>query len=351
MTTRIPMILAGACLAAMVAAGGSTLADTVVEVSNLPYEGTILRITGEGLVLNWKIGGTRVMAYSQIKKVSVDKEPDLDSAEDARLSEEYKNAISAYERAKLRAKSKWLKEYINARLVQCFAETSQFSRAVKTYIDLAQGGSALSSWVSLPPVMPKGSPDNDAALKAVEAALAAAPEAPYADRLKELRLNILLVQGDPGQVLAEVESMLDSDSPEHRATMRLKHIELLLMLGRIDDAKKSLDIAQNGLGDKHKPLDAQYEPELLFFEGRYQYAKKDYLHSAMSFMRVPIHFRRKRELSADSLYWAAKSMLDSQMVPLPEVAEPLQEAIEKYPGTEGATKAQEMLDKLSKGDS
>jgi hypothetical protein len=334
---------------ALLAVAGDIRADAVYQPNKPRYDGTILSISaGKGMALRWSVTkATRWFSLNEIQRIELTGAKDFNEAEQLLLAGEFKKAISGYERDKLRSHKPWFKQYINARLVRCFAETKQFSRAVRTYIELCQSGSAMLPYVELPAPMPKGSADNDAALKAIEGTLAANAKIAGADKLKELRLNIRLLQGSPSEVLEEIVKQLDSSNPDHRARMRLKHIELLLILDKIDEAKQSLRVAREGLAEKYKPLDPKYQPDLIFFEGRILHAAKDYLHAALKFMRIPAHYSRtKKVLAAESLYWAAKSMHEAQDVPLPEVAAPLQEAIQKFPGTGGARKAQEMLDKL-----
>lgn len=351
MKQRSQTVLAMTFLAALFVAGAAARADTVFLTGKPPYEGQILEINERGLLLRWKVSrSNRYFPYNEIDRLQVDSMDNLNSAEELLAGKQYKQAINEYEKAKLRSQQKWMRDYVNARLVKCFGETSQFSRAVKTYIELCQGDSALLPWVELPPAGPKGSPDNDVALKDIERVLAATPTLPNAQKLKELRLNILLISGNPNDVLREVEGQLDSPDPEHQAQMRLRHIELLISLGKIAEARKSLEIAQKGVEDKYPPLDARYEPELLFFEGQALYAEKDYLHAALRFMRLPVHYSKsKKALAAEALYWAAKCMQESQSVPPREVAVPLQEAVEKFPDTEGAVRAEKMLKELSSG--
>lgn len=328
---------------------GDILADAVYQPGKPRYDGKILRVSAKkGMALRWSVtNATRWFSLNEIERIELTGAKDFNDAEQLLLAGEFKKAISGYERGKLRSRKPWLKQYINARLVRCFAETKQFSRAVRTYLELCQSGSAMLPYVELPAPMPKGNPDNDAALKAIESLLATRAKIAGADKLKELRLNIRLIQGSPNEVLDEIVKQLDSTNPDHRARMRLKHIELLLTLGKVDEAKRSLKVAREGLAGKYKPLDPKYQPDLVFFEGRILHAAKDYLHAALKFMRIPTHYSlTKKALAAESLYWAAKSMQEAQDVPLAEVAAPLQEAIQKFPGTGGARKAKEMLDKL-----
>jgi len=350
MTTRSLRATFVVSVAALLMFGAAAPADTIVVPDKPHYKGKILNLTQNGFQMRWEMtGSNRSFSLTQIERIEVDASDDLNEAERLRVAGDFKKAISSYERAYLRAPKAWMKDYINARLVMCCGQTNQFARAVKTYVQLCQSDSVLLPWIELPQVMPKGSPDNDAALRAIEGALAMSPDAPYANKLKELRLSIRLVQGDPATVLAEIESQLESPNPEHQARMRLKHIELLMAVGKLDEARKSLDIAKEGSGEQFKALDAQYEPDLLFFEGQLRHARKDHVHAALGFMRVAITFPRRKALAAESLYWAAKSMLDSEAVPMNEVVVPLQEAIERFAGTEGAAKAQKMLNELQTG--
>jgi len=334
----------------LLAVAGDVRADAIYQPGKPRYDGTILSISPDrGMALRWSVTkATRWFSLNEIQRVELTGAADFNEAEQLLLAGEFKKAISGYERGKLRSRKPWLKQYVNARLVRCFAETKQFSRAVRTYIELCQGGSTMLPYVALPtPVSSKGNADNAAALKAIESALTANAGIAGADKLKELRLSIRLIQGSPSEVLKEIVAQLNSSNPDHRARMRLKHIELLLILGKIDEAKQSLQVAREGLAGKYKPLDPKYRPDLVFYEGRILYAAKDYLHAALKFMRIPAHYSlTKKALAAESLYWAARSMREAQDVPMPEVAAPLQEAIQKFPGTGGARKAQEMLDEL-----
>jgi tetratricopeptide (TPR) repeat protein len=352
MNTRlIDRLLLVAPLALLLALSGQVAADTVYRgAREVPYNGKIEGINERGLTMIWDQGNTeRVVALSVITRLNVTGQADFNAAEDLMVAEkpDYKKALQNYERAKLRATEKWLKDYINSRMVVCFDKTGQLARAVKTYIELCQSDAQLAALVKLPAPLPKGNPDNQAAMKAVEGVLATTPNLPNADQLKQLRISIRLIEADPAEILAEIESQLPSASPELQQELRLKHIDLLLQTGKIEEARKSLVIARQGQGDKFKPLDAEAGPMLYFLEGRLQYEEKDYLHAALTFMRLPIGYSRaKPALAAEGLYWAGKAMSQVKDVPPNEVKSPLKEAVEKFPDTDGAAKAKKLLDEL-----
>jgi len=106
-------------------------------------------------------------------------------------------------------------------------------------------------------------------------------------------------------------------------------------------------VARKGQGEKFKPLDAEAGPMLYFLEGRLLYEEKDYLHAALTFMRLPIGYSRaKPALAAEGLYWAGKSLSEAKDVPPNEVRLPLKEAVEKFPETGGAAKAKKLREEL-----
>lgn len=324
-------------------------ADTVMDVANRPYEGTILRIDEKGLVLRWSMTRSeKAFPLNEVKLIKVDDQDDLNSAEELRTSGQYKDAVASYERAKLRARKAWVREYINARLVEAFDKTGQFARAVKMYVELCESKSTLVQWTALPEVPSEGGADVSEALRAVEGALKR-DDIAGKNRLEELRLNVKMAQGDPTEVLAEIEKQLESPNPEHRSKMRLKHIELLIQVDQLDKAASSLQVAREGRGDAMPALDPVYEPNLLYLQGRYEESRGDPLHAALAYMRVAINFPRKQDLAAESLLRAAEAMMASQQVPLREVAAPLRELMQKYPESSAAVKAEAMMNRLQSG--
>lgn len=343
------MILVAAGL--LLALSATASADTVW-VSNTdsatdkgaPYKGQIQDLKPEGLVLLWdQTKQAKTFVFGRVRRVALDDVPELGTAEEAYVAGDAKRASTLYATVLGKSSKPWLGQYINFRLVDCYGQTKQFARAIKAYVDLCQTNAALAAVAKVPAVMPKGTPDNAVARKTLDDALTAAPTAAYADKLKRIRMNILMVEGDPAEVLAVVEAELKGADADMRAMARMKHIELLMKMNKFDEMGQSLEQGR-------KDLDAAYNPQLCYFEGRYLYGRKDFRHAALSFMRVPILYAMSnKELAAESLVWASKSMREGQgedKVPVVEVAIPLREAVTKFPGTPGAAEAQKMLKEL-----
>lgn len=339
MQTLAKQMLVG--LAALLTVAAAAGADTIRNAQGVPYDGTIIGISEDGLVFRWEINNKRrTLPFGNVERIEIDGNDSLNEAETLFVDGNYQQASGKYQGAKQLARSNWLRQYINRRLVKVFAETEQFAEAVKIYIELAQTADFLARGVDLPEPAPKGSPGNDAALQAVNRALEANPNASYTEQLKQLRLAILQVQGDPAEVLPEVEALLQSSDPDVRQKARLDQIDLLLQLDRVDEAGKVIEQAE---------LEPQYEPQMLFLEGQYLYRTGEKLRAALKFMRLPIHYKMsRRDLAAKGLYWAGRCMAEAN-VPLSEAAQPLQEAARDFDGTEGAEQARELLGQLQQG--
>jgi len=350
------------CLLCVSLMASAALADSVRNKAGISRTGQIRGLSGSGIVLRER-GVEKTFPLSGIMAIDVDGLPDLKRAEGLFSKKEYAKAIKVYIAARLKAKKKWQQQYIDARLVVCYGESGQFFRAVKACVNLCTGRSPLATMVDLPTVPAKGSADNQAALRAIDQALATIPADPFADRLKSIRINILLVEGNPADVLGIIEEQLKSPDRRTHNQARAKHIELLLELNEIEKAGLSLAKAEKELNL------AEDQPQLYFLRGRYQFAaaqarrkaaaskneqitdNRDYLQAALNFMRVPVHFSLMRKtLASESLYWAALSMYRAE-VPVNEVVVPLREAIRKFPKTRGAEKSQKLLKEISGGAS
>jgi len=320
-------------------------ADNKASDKGLAYNGRIEEIKVVGgqasLILIWEASGQPKPApISRVRRVAADEVPALGVAEEAYAGGDYKKAASLY--GALASKSPlpaWVGSYVNFRLMECCGQTKQFAPAVKALIDLCRAGSPLADVARLPAVQPKGSPDNTAAATALDEVLAAKPPVAYAEKLKRMRMNILLVEGDAAQVLPLVEAELKNPDEEIRSQARIKQVALLLALGKYDEMAQDIALGR-------KELDAEYGPQLFFYEGRLLYEKKDFLHAALAFMRTPVLYSMSNKaLAAESLVWAARAMQAAQ-APKVEVLAPLHEAVEKYPGTDGAAQAEKMLKEL-----
>ena len=227
----------------------------------------------------------------------------------------------------------------SARLVQVYGESDKPGQAVKSYIELAQAKSALTAQIKLPAIRdPKGR-EADAALAAINAALAADGNNPNVERLKEIKISLLIQRGDPKEVMPMIEEQLKSKDVEIRSQARLKQIEMQIQMGQVDAAMKNLALART-------ELDAMHQPRLFFHEGRCLYTQQKYLEAAICFMRVPVQFPMGKELASESLVWAAKSMQQAN-APQHEVAAALQEAVTDFAGTAGAAEAAKLLRDMS----
>ncbi len=321
-------------------------ADSKATDKGLSYNGKIEEIKVVGgqasLVLIWETSGQpKAFPMNRVRRVAVDDVPELGTADEAYAGGDYKKAISLYGALQSKSPKPWIAPYVNFRLVDCFAQTKQFARSVKALIDLCRAGSPLAEAVKLPAVMARKSPDNATAAAALDEVLAAKPPVASIEKLKRLRMNILLVEGNPEDVIPVVEAELKNPNEELRSLARIKQIELLLVLGKLDEMDKAIVLGR-------KELDAEYSPSLFYYEGRMLYEKKDFLHAALAFMRTPILYSMSNKpLAAECLVWAARSMKAEGQVPKSELLIPLREALdEKYKGTEGAAQAEKMLKEL-----
>jgi len=353
MRRRLIVQLLFACLCVVLVCGGAA-ADAIKDKTGIARSGKIRGLRAGGIVLLER-GAEKTFPLSEVRTIDVDGLPDLKRAEELFDKKDYAKAVRQYVSVRPKAQKKWLRQYIDARLVVSYGETKQFFRAVRTYIILCSDRSPIARMVKLPRVPPKGSADNQAALKAVDQTLAAMPAGPFADRLKSIRINILLVEGNPADVLGIIEEQLKSPDRETHNQARAKHIELLLELNEIEKARLSLAEAEKEFNM------AEDQPQLYFLRGRHRFAAAearrkaaaskneqvtdngDYLRAALNFMRVPVHFSLMRKaLASKSLYWAGLSMYRAE-VPVSEVVVPLEEAVGKFPNTRGAEMSQKLL--------
>jgi hypothetical protein len=307
------------------------------------YKGKIDDIKVAGgqamLILIWETSSQpKAFPMIRVRRVAVDDVPELGAADAAYGEGKYTDAIRLYGALQGKSPRPWVGPYVNFRLADCFAQTKQFARSVKALVDLCRANSPLAEAVKLPAVMAKKSPDNAAAAKTLDEALAAVPPVAYKEKLKRLRMNILMVEGNPAEVLQVVEGELKNPDEDLRSQARIKQVELLLGLGKLDELAQAIALG-------HKELDAEYGPPLYYYEGRMLYEKKDFLHASLAFMRTPILYSMSnKSLAAECLVWSAKSMKAEGQVPKSEYLLPLREALdEKYKGTEGAAQAEKLL--------
>jgi hypothetical protein len=351
-------VLIAATVAALMSE--TVLADSIRNKAGINYSGRIRGLSPEGIVIDIS-GSTRTFAYADVAKVSVDEAPDLGKAEDLLNSGEAAEAAKLYVKVRDKGGSAWLKHFVDARLVRSYDESKQFYRAVKAMISLCAMQSPLALQVAQPSPLAKGSADNQSSLKEIEQALATVPAGVFADRLKSLRINILMVEGNQSEILGLVEEQLKSPDPLVRKQARIKHFQILLDLGRVEDAGRSLEQAGEDLDN------AERQPLLYYIEGRKLYAKaeaarkaaegkpdqpsdeRDYLRAALNFMRLPVLYSlAQKDLAAESLVWAARAMQKAG-APAQEIGTVLDEAVRKFPNTRGAEMAQKMMEDMGGG--
>ncbi len=316
-------------------------ADRLFDVSNIGREGTVRSVNERGIVLAVKATGTeQAFPLSQVKRIAVDGVPELERADVALAEGEAEKAIELYRRAQTKTSGKaWMKDYINARLVQAFADSDKSGDALKTYVELVRAKSPLAGQVKVPAVGQASRREADAVLATINAALSADASNPHNSRLKELKIAILIERGDPKEVLPLIEEQLKSQDVETRTQARLKQIDLHLQTKNADAALQSLELAR-------KEVDAAYQPQLFFAEGRAMYLKEQYVAAGLSFMRVPVMFgAMNKALAAESLVWAGKSLQKAGAAE-EEIRAVLVEAARDYAGTKGAEAAVQMLKEM-----
>lgn len=339
---KYPMkiILVAVAISLLAVFSGTAQADKIVDMGNVGWEGSVVGIGDGGVMLNVSVTKSqRPFALSQIKAIVVNDVPDLEIAENARVDGDNDKAVRSYEQALKSGRKPWMKDYINARLVTAYSDANRPDAAVRSFIVLAQGKSPLASQVKLPVIRDPKSHQADAVLAAINAVLSAKGSNPQIERLKEVKIGLLVQRGNPEEVLPMIEEQLQSKDVEIRSQARLKQIELQIQMEQIDKALKNLTAARS-------ELDAMYQPHLFFYEGRCLFAGKKYVEAAISFMHLPVQFPMGKELAAEALVWAARSM-EKAGVPQDEVAAALQEAVSQYGGTAGAAEAAEMLKAMS----
>lgn len=336
------------CLAMSgVLAVSATLATAdKIRVQGLAYNGTIMGLERGGLQFRTKGGTTKVFRLEDVRIEIADKYPQIGPIEKGfraagRLKgkealAQYAQSASAYSKMAKQNVPAWMKMLARARLVICYGETGKFRLAVKTFIALARSNAGLASKLPLPRPDARQASENREALKLIDRELKSKPNASYATNLRLLRINILLQQGKPKQVLEAVRGLLKTGSKKQKQWATAKEIETLVKLKKYKEASTKWKGAV-------KTLPATYNAKLAYWGGRAMYGKGEYLPAAMSMMRVPVLYASKnRSLSAEALYWSAQALKKAK-APNEEITALYTEAVEKYPGTDGAAKAKKAL--------
>jgi tetratricopeptide (TPR) repeat protein len=222
-----------------------------------------------------------------------------------------------------------------------YARSGEVQQALDAYLDMAGKSPGLVSAFDLPQPREGEHEANKAMLKQVDQVLSRNPDAPYADALKEFRVALLLLEGDPDEILKSgaLDRLLKSDDAKVRANAMLRKLELLLAVNRVPDA--------GAWPEEIKASAAQvFPPEMTYWTGRVLEAQGKPVQAALAYMRLPIlHPNEDPNRTAEAL-WRTGKALEAAEAPPDEARAAYQEAVNDYPDTTGAQRAKRELIRL-----
>ena len=321
-------------------------ADRVRTTAGIGYPGEITGVTDKGLKV--KVGAAeRVVPFGDIRSVSADDYPRLAEAEDLFEkgregdAEAMKKAADLYDDLLSPQAPTWLRTIVQWRMYDVYARSGEVRKALDAYLEMADKSPRLVAEFDLPQPKDGAHEANKTMLKQVDQVLAKNPAAPYADALKEFRVALLLLEGDPKEILESgaLEKLLESEDAKVRTNAMLRKLELLLAVERVPDAAAWLE--------QIKQSDAQvFPPEMAYWEGRVLEAQGKPILAALSYMRLPItHPNENPGRTAEAL-WRTGKALEAAEAPAPEARAVYQEAVKEYPDTTGAQRAKRELARL-----
>jgi len=334
--------------AVLVVALGAPLAqaDYVRTRQGIGYEGKVLGIEAGELVLE-SAGAKRTIPLGEVARVEVDRYPALGKAEEAyakgvaggpEATQAFAEAEKIYEGLLDPRVAEWVRILVQSRLYKLYVVSGRAPKALDAYLEMARSDPALVVGLELPRPHEGDHAANQAMLKKVEAALAEAKDQPYARELERLRVALRILEGKPEEALPLLEPFLASEDAPTRRWAVLKRLDLLLALGRVDEAQEGLKEAEGELGE--------YPDQVAFYRGRLLYERGVYVDAALEFMKVPILYARKdRGRTAEAIWWAGRAM-EAAKLPTEEVVKVYREAAQDYPGTAGSERAKEELARL-----
>jgi len=335
--------LAAAATLLLASAAG---ADRVRNTAGIAYTGKITGVTEKGLEVQ---AGSRkrVVPFGEIRSVSADDYPRLKQAEElfekgvGGDAEAMKKAADLYDDLLTPGAPAWLRTIVQWRMFGVYAKSGQVQKAVQAYLEMAAKSPQLVAGLDLPQPKEGAHAANKAMLKQVDGVLSKEPSAPYADALKEFRVSLLLLEGDPQAILKSgaLEKLLESQDPKVRTNATLRKLELLLAVDRVDEAAAWLK--------EIRASDAQvFPPEMAYWTGRVLEAQKNPVEAALAYMRLPImHAKANPARTAEAL-WRTGKALEAAEAPASEVKAVYQEAVNDYPNTMGAQRAKRELARL-----
>jgi tetratricopeptide (TPR) repeat protein len=338
----VAFLAAAAALLLTSAAG----ADRVRNTAGIAYPGEITGVTEKGIQV--QVGGTRrVVPFNEIRSVAADDYPRLEEAEELFQkgsegdAEAMKKAADLYDDLLTPQAPAWLRTIVQWRMYDVYARSGEVQQALDAYLDMAGKSPGLVSAFDLPQPREGEHEANKAMLKQVDQVLSRNPDAPYADALKEFRVALLLLEGDPKEILetGALEKLLQSDDPKVRTNAMLRKLELLLAVDRVSDAAAWLE--------RIKASDAQiFPPEMTYWTGRVLEAQKKPIPAALAYMRLPIMHPNDDPARTAEALWRTGKALEAAEAPAAEAKAVYQEAVNDYPDTTGAQRAKRELARL-----
>lgn len=276
------------------APAGALRADSIT-FGQVPYEGVhVDRIEG-GEIYFLLDGEAKDRPLSDVTTMTLDDQPQFNTAENAYQQKQWDAAAVGYSRAMGATDKDWLKDFIAPRLLDAANQSDRFDQAVAAWIRIAAGDAGNA--VSLKPTPPPGETAKlDAAASELQDAVTA-NIGPSRRLMLGLLLEVQIARQDTqaahalaGQLQAE-ESAAASDAGGAQSVEQETHLALAraaLGDGKFDDAIAQIDSAAALM------TDPRYQADSLFvmaqgLEGKAAGAQA-WEDAALAYLRVYVHF-------------------------------------------------------------
>jgi tetratricopeptide (TPR) repeat protein len=335
-------ILAAALAVALPA---TARADKIRTHKGIGYSGKITGLGTDGIIIE-VVGAPRTVPLADIAKVEADAFPDLSRAEDAYAEglggkpRGFADAEKAYGSMLGAGRApQWMRVLIQARLYKLYADSGRTVEALDAYLELARGSPRLVVGLKLPVPAEDAHDANRLMLKKVDDAMRLAAGKPYAAELQDFRVSLLMLEGDPEDVLPFLEPMLASKDERTRQSAMLKQIELLVAAGKIDEASRKLEAAA-------QDLSAEHPDDVAYWRGRILKERGQNEEAALEFMRLPILYPAKDKGRTAEALWYAGQALEALEAPKEEIRKVYSEATTRYAGTPAAERAKREVIRL-----
>lgn len=338
------------CVVLLAAAGAVALAaaaradDRVRTGAGIGYDGQIVGVAEAGLVI--KVAGSdRTVPFADIKEIASSAFPDLKRAEAAFARgvggepAAFAEAGRLYQGLLRRNAPPWLRVVVQWRMYGLYVESGRVREAVDAYLEMARLSPGLVADLKLPSPAEDDHEANKTMLAKVERTLRTAEGKPYADALRNFRVALLLLEGEPQDVLPLLDPLLASKDANVRETAMMRKLELLLATGDAAGASEWLEKVEAAVRDEAKP-------EMAYWRGRVLEAKGEHVAAALEYMRLAIlNPAKNRNRTAEAL-WRSGKALEAVQAPRQEVEAVYNEAVKQYAGTPGAERARRALARL-----